>query len=197
MKFKCAFPNCNYETENRQLIELHHFIPKEIQSEANIRINNNVTIPLCPNHHKLIFHPLVNSGQHSIKNENSLEITNVTNSNKGKCIIFKDINGNEIITYPEYECKPIEPIYVSYWCAIGGLIMDKVYDCTDIDLSCLIEHDRMFISGMHVYYVYEKRKDALNVLLNIIENYMKTSINEHDALIKNARNSWKIIKNAI
>ena len=109
-------------------------------------------------HHKLIFHPLVNSGQHSIKNENSLEITNVTNSNKGKCIIFKDINGNEIITYPEYECKPIEPIYVSYWCAIGGLIMDKVYDCTDIDLSCLIEHDRMFISGMHVYYVYEKRK---------------------------------------
>lgn len=58
----------------------------------------------------------------------------------------------------------------------------------------------MFISGMYVYYVYyvyEKRKDALNVLLNIIENYMKTSINEHDALIKNARNSWKIIKNAI
>jgi hypothetical protein len=106
VKFKCVFPNCNYETENRQLIELHHVIPKEIQYESNIKINKKVTIPLCPNHHKLIFHPLVNSGQHSIKNENSLEIVNVTNSNKGKCIVFKDINGNEIITYPEYECKP-------------------------------------------------------------------------------------------
>lgn len=93
--YKCWWPECTYCTDSRSKIDFHHVTPKEI----NPHKNNKVTIPLCKTHHALIYHPATNSGQHSIKTDESLSIQMVTNSTAGKVIIYEDMSGNDITYY--------------------------------------------------------------------------------------------------
>lgn len=88
----CHFPGCEYCTESRSKIELHHIVPKELWP----RLNQKVTLSFCPTHHRLIFHPECKSGPHSKASEDSLEILGIYKTSKGYTVGFKDMNGNEI-----------------------------------------------------------------------------------------------------
>ena len=90
--FICYFPGCTYKTEDRSKIEFHHIIPRELWP----RLNQNVTLTLCPTHHRLIYHPESTSGPHSIQSKDSLSIDGIYKTNKGYAVIYKDINDQEI-----------------------------------------------------------------------------------------------------
>lgn len=87
----CHFPGCDYCTELRSKIELHHIIPKELWP----RLNQNVTLSFCPTHHRLIYHPECKSGPHSIQSENSLEILGIYKTTKGYSVGYKNKDGIE------------------------------------------------------------------------------------------------------
>lgn len=91
--FKCSFPGCDYVTEDRSKIDFHHIVPKEIRK-------TKITIPLCKNHHSLIFHPLATSGQHSIKVDKSLEVDGLFESTHGKAIKYKRNDGTKFFYLP-------------------------------------------------------------------------------------------------
>ena len=93
MKYKCSFPNCGYVTEKRSKIEFHHITPQEV-------IRSSVTLPFCPTHHRLIYHPLASSGCHSSQTNDSLEIVGLFESTHGKAIHYKDLNGKMFYYIP-------------------------------------------------------------------------------------------------
>lgn len=97
MKYRCHYPKCTYETDNRSLIELHHIKPRELDPSPL----NKVTVPLCPTCHKLIFHPLVESGQHKINTEKSLQILGIFKSTHGNAVQYKDFKGKEFFYFPD------------------------------------------------------------------------------------------------
>ena len=82
MTYRCIFPNCQYETDDRSLIEFHHIHPKEL----GVRLNREVTIPLCPTHHKMIYHPGATAGQHAERHEGSLSVVQVATTTTGKAV---------------------------------------------------------------------------------------------------------------
>lgn len=73
MKYKCHWPGCDFETEERSEIELHHIVPRELGP----RLNCHVKLSFCPTHHRMIFHPLSKHGHHSIKTDNKLIIHHI------------------------------------------------------------------------------------------------------------------------
>lgn len=96
MIYKCWFPGCKYETTVKSLIENHHITPREINSSPM----NKVTIPLCPVCHKLIYHPGVKSGQHTVNTEKSIKIISINASTHGKAVVYEDYNGKMWTYYP-------------------------------------------------------------------------------------------------
>ena len=102
----CHFPGCTYYTENRNKIDFHHIIPKELWP----RINQNVTISFCPTHHRLIFHPDCKSVMHSIQSNDSLEILGIYKNTHGYSILYKKADGTEFFEDfddKEYQIKTI------------------------------------------------------------------------------------------
>ena len=93
MIHKCYFPNCEYTTKSRSKIDYHHVLPQELG-------NSKITVPLCKNHHSLIFHPLATSGQHTIKTDESLEIIGIFESTHGKVVQYKDMKGDTFYYFP-------------------------------------------------------------------------------------------------
>ncbi len=87
----CHFPGCEYCTETRSKIELHHIVPKELWP----RLNQKVTLSFCPTHHRLIFHPECKSGPHSTKSDASLIIKGIFKSSTGYAVEYEDMNGND------------------------------------------------------------------------------------------------------
>lgn len=82
---------CDYQTENRSLIEYHHIVPKELEGSDN-SFNR---IYVCPNHHKTIYIDGSMSGIHSIKNNESIIIKGKFNSTEGKVLLIENIKGIE------------------------------------------------------------------------------------------------------
>jgi len=97
--YKCHFPNCPFSSESRSKIDHHHLTPREVDP------NTKITIPLCKNHHALIFHPKAKHGQHSINTSESIEILNIFKSTGGEALHYKDYNGNKF--YYFFESKDI------------------------------------------------------------------------------------------
>jgi len=94
MKYKCNFPLCEYSTTYRSKIDHHHIIPKEISKTTQ-------TIPLCKNHHSLIFHPDAKHGQHSINTTESIQILAVYNSTGGNTLCYQDYDGKAFYYFME------------------------------------------------------------------------------------------------
>lgn len=92
--YKCHFPNCDYQTELKSKIDLHHVVPKELNPKSRI------TIELCKTHHSYIYVPNSKYGQHSIKTDLSLEILGIYNSTDGKGIHYKDAKGKQFYYFP-------------------------------------------------------------------------------------------------
>lgn len=89
--FNCSFPNCDYKTDKKSLIDFHHIVPKEV----NPRKTNKVTVSLCKNHHAKIFHPDSKQGQHSRLHDDSIHIINLLESTNGKVLHYLDYKDNE------------------------------------------------------------------------------------------------------
>ena len=122
MKYKCVYPNCDYETNERSLIHFHHVVPRELKRKLNRRL----TLPFCPIHHNLIFHPDAQSGQHSEIREGSLVIEQVAPTNTGKAIIYRDMAGNEITVNVDVRKVTAGTISVLRWDIVNGLTEEEL-----------------------------------------------------------------------
>lgn len=190
MRYKCCFPGCNYETNSRSLIEFHHIHPRELFVQHSSR----VTIPLCPTHHKLIFHPDATSGQHAEKFDESMIVKTVTNSTKGKCVIFVDMKGVE---HPSYlDDIPEENIYFMTWDLVHGIVTGGTETLED-GLLDRVERDGYFDSSATIYYMPGKEAKAKELLANHIADYMKRTKSEFDSALEKARNDWKLLKQGL
>ena len=190
MQYKCCFPGCNYETNSRSLIEFHHIHLRELFVQHSSR----VTIPLCPTHHKLIFHPAATSGQHAEKFDESMIVKTVTNSTKGKCVIFEDMKGVEHTTY--LEDIPEENINFVMWDIVHGIVTG-VAESLDEGILDRVERDGYFDSGSTIYYMPSKEAKAKELLANHIAEYMKKTKSEFDSALEKARNDWKLLKQGL
>lgn len=190
MSYKCCFPGCPYETASRPLIEFHHTHLRE----AGNRLGKGVTIPLCPTHHKLIYHPEATSGQHAEKFEESMMVKAVTNSTKGMCVIFEDMKGNEHISYLDE--IPEESFSFMMWDILHGIVTG-VTQSLDEGILDRVERDGYFASGATVYYVDGKEAKAKELLANHVAEYMKKAKSEFDSALEKARNDWKLLKQGL
>ena len=89
MRYKCQF--CKYQTNTRSRIHVHHIIPREAggsNKEGNL-------VYLCPTHHSMIYSEYSKSGIHSIKDEESIQITRWYFSTAGWVLGYIDKNGQE------------------------------------------------------------------------------------------------------
>lgn len=97
MDYKCSWPGCSYCTLDRSKIDLHHVIPRCLDRSRR----NTLTVPLCPTHHAMIYHPLVKHGRHSQLSEGSLEILAILKSTDGEVIHYRNpLSGREFFFDP-------------------------------------------------------------------------------------------------
>ena len=91
-QYHCQFPLCNYQTNERSQIHIHHIKPKE-QSGSDDKWN---TIWTCPNHHSKIYIPNA-YGIHATRGEDSIEV--ICWRNNGMILEYKDIKGNTLYSF--------------------------------------------------------------------------------------------------
>ena len=186
LKYRCVFPGCNYETDERRLIEFHHVNPKELR----VKLNKDVTIELCPVHHKMIYHPLATSGQHAIKDEHSLSVVQVANTTTGKAVIFRDMAGHEITV--EVDSRPPKPsaIYALSWSLVGGIAEQEVDDC-DSYVEQQVDMRGFHQVGNTIYYNSAHCTVAHELLKAYITQYMVTAKAEFFAALAKARADYR------
>lgn len=94
-KYKCEFPDCDYETTVRRDIDEHHIVPKSMGG-SDKGFNK---VYLCPNHHRKIYVEGCEHGFHSQITIDSIQIINIYKSTDGKVIHYKDVKNNEYAYY--------------------------------------------------------------------------------------------------
>lgn len=186
MKYKCVFPNCPYETDNRALMEFHHVNPRELK----VKLNKDIEIPLCPNHHKLIFHPETKAGQHSRQYDNSLSVVQVTNTTTGQAVIFRDIDGREITVYVDVRHPKSDAIYELRWSPLSGIVETEPEE-VDSYVETQVDSRGYFQAGNRVYFSPSNRHFARELLKQYITQYMIRAKNEYEKFLERARNDWK------
>lgn len=186
MKYHCVFPNCTYETDDRSLIDFHHTHLRELGNQ----LNKDVEIPLCPVHHKLIFHPDATSGQHSIKHDNSLMVTQVTNTTTGQAVIFEDMTGHKITVTIDVKPPKASAIYELKWNLIDGITESEVDTC-DSYVEAQVDAKGYCQVGNRVYFAPGKRQVARDLLKGYITTYMVQTKSEYNNALDKARADWK------
>lgn len=186
MKYKCVFPDCDYETDNRALMEFHHINPKELK----VKLNKDIEIPLCPNHHKLIFHPETKAGQHSRQYENSLSVVQVTNTTTGQAVIFKDIDGREITVFVDVRHPKSDAIYELKWDLLHGITESEPSEVDSL-VETQVDTKGYCQMGSRVYFSPSNRHVAKDLMKQYITQYMIRTKNEYERALANARAVWK------
>ena len=186
MKYRCVFPGCGYETDERSLIEIHHVNPRELKR----KLNKDLELPFCPTHHKLIFHPESGSGQHSIAHDNSLSVVQVANTTTGKAVIFKDMQGREITVCIDTRMPKADAIYEIRWDILKGIqeseppeIDSYVENQVDAKGYCQV--------GCKVFFSPGNRHVARDLLKQYITQYMIRAKNEYEGALAKARADYK------
>lgn len=185
--YKCCFPGCNYETDNRSLIEYHHIHLRE----AGNRLGKKVTIPLCPNHHDLIYHEEATAGQHAEKHPESMIVKLVTNTNRGKCVIFEDMQGNEHSV--DFDTTPSDTILCLHWDLVHGITHDMPEDVDEVSLRQVDDYG-FCDDGCNVYYTEDYETVAKALLSKHIAAYMEKAKSEFDSALERARSDWKALR---
>ena len=185
-KYRCVFPNCDYETDDRSLIEFHHINPKELK----VKLNKDVTIPLCPVHHKMIYSPWSNAGQHSRQYQNSLSVAQVTNTTTGQAVIFRDTAGREITVCIDVRPPKADAIYELKWSPLGG-IQESEPETVDSYVESQVDAKGYCQVGNSVYFSPGNRHFAQELLKQYIAQYMIRAKNEYEKFLERARNDWK------
>ena len=85
---------CDFKTENRNNIESHHIVPKELKG-SNKKFNR---VMLCGKCHSMIYVDGSKSGIHSIKNEDSFIIKGWFSSTSGKVLLIENKGVEDFIT---------------------------------------------------------------------------------------------------
>ena len=187
MTYRCVFPNCTYETDDRSLIEFHHIHPKEL----GVVLNRDVTIPLCPTHHKLIYHPGSKSGQHAVMHGDSLSVVQVANTTAGKAVIFSDSCGHEITVTVDVTTPRPDAIYSLRWDLVHGVSeRDETVEC-DSYVEAQVDLKGYCQVGNAVYFSPGNRHFAAELLKKHIENYMVQAKAEYENALARARADWK------
>lgn len=88
MRYLCNL--CEYSTENKKEIDIHHIIPRELGGNNNIENK----IHLCPNCHRKIYIPESKKGLHSKKTNNSIQLIQKRFSTIGYLLEYIDEFGN-------------------------------------------------------------------------------------------------------
>lgn len=173
------------------MIEFHHIHPREL----NVGLNHAVTIPLCPTHHKLIYHPDATSGQHAIKHAGSLSVVQVCNTNTGYAVIFNDAVGAEITVCIDTKDTVSADIYAATWNIVGGIRERKCEDEVDADTERTVDRLGYAVRGSTVYFSREYRSAAYAALAQWVVGYMTRCKAEYESVLTRARNDYrKIIK---
>ncbi len=186
MKYRCLFPDCTYETDNRALMEFHHVNPRELK----VKLNKDIEIPLCPNHHKLIFHPETKAGQHSRQYENSLSVAQVTNTTTGQAVIFKDIDGREITVFVDVRPPKADAIYELKWDLLHGITESEPSEVDSL-VETQVDSKGYCQMGNRVYFSPSNRHVAKDLIKQYITQYMIRAKNEYERALANARAVWK------
>ena len=186
MKYRCLFPNCNYETDDRSLIEFHHIHPKEL----GVKLNKDVTIPLCPVHHKMIYHPGASAGQHSVCHPDSLSVVQVTNTSTGKAVIFRDISGKELTVSVDVRTPKADAIYELKWDLLNG-IRESEPEEVDSYVESQVDSKGYCQVGSKIYFAPGSRHVARDLLKQYITQYMIRTKNEYENALTRARADWK------
>jgi hypothetical protein len=186
MKYHCVFPDCQYETDDRSLIEFHHIHPKEL----GVKLNKDVTIPLCPTHHKMIYYPGSKSGQHSVQKEGSLTVVQVATTTSGKAVIFRDVAGNDITVSIDVKRPKPDAIYVLKWDLVHGIAESEVDEC-DSYAEVQVDAKGYCQAGNAVYFSPGHRHIAADLLKKHIEHYMIQTKSEYENALAKARADWK------
>ena len=185
-KYRCVFPGCGYETDDRRLIEFHHIKPRELGNT----LNRDVTIPLCPTHHKLIYCPESTAGQHSRMDCNSLSVVQVTNTTAGKAVIFCDMNGHEITVTVDNRVPKPSAIYCISWSIVTGISEAEEVDC-DSYVESQVDTRGYCQVGNRVFYSPYYCQVAHDLLKAYIVQYMTVVKAEHDAALQKARQDYR------
>lgn len=97
-EYICHWPGCSIHTSDRNQIEFHHIIPRELGN----RLNCHVTLSFCPTHHRMIWHPECKKGPHSINSPNKLQILHIYPvAPEGYAVEYKDFNDKVFFEYFE------------------------------------------------------------------------------------------------
>lgn len=188
-EYRCCFPGCSYRTESRNLIEFHHVHPREL---GNV-LSKNVTIALCPTHHKMIYHPDATHGQHSVAHPGSMTVVQVARTSTGKCVIFRDSNGTEITVDVDSGTAKRYAIYCLSWDLVHGIRDREVTDC-DEGIAATVDRQGYFQDGNSVYYSAGSRQVAADLLAAAVAQYMSRTKGEYESALDRARSDWKRLK---
>lgn len=186
--YRCCFPGCKYETDNRSLIEFHHIHPREL---GNV-LSKNVTVELCPTHHKLIFHPGATHGQHAVEHDGSMTIVQVAQTSTGKSVIFRDSNGTEISVDIDTVTPKKYAIYCISWDLVHGIADQEDPECPE-NITKIVDTQGYYHAGARVYYSPSNRGVAADLLASHIVQYMTRTKSEYDLALDRARKDWKLL----
>ena len=188
MKYRCVYPDCTYETDERSLIEFHHVNPRELKK----KLNKDLEIPLCPTHHKMIFHPESNAGQHSVRHPDSLSVAQVTNTTTGQAVIFKDMQGREITVCIDTRIPKADAIYELRWDILNG-IRESEPEELDSYVEAQVDAKGYCQVGGKVYFSPGNRHVARDLLKQYITQFMIRTKNEYETALGRARADWRTL----
>ncbi len=188
MKYRCVYPNCTYETDERSLIEFHHVNPRELKK----KLNKDLEIALCPTHHKMIFHPESNAGQHSVMHPDSLSVVQVTNTTTGQAVIFKDMQGREITVCIDTRIPKADAIYELRWDILNG-IRESEPEELDSYVEAQVDAKGYCQVGGKVYFSPGNRHVARDLLKQYITQFMIRTKNEYETALGRARADWRTL----
>ena len=87
--YKCQFPGCEFETDDRMQIEKHHIIPKSL---GGVHAGKN-RIWVCRKCHARIYIPGMTKGIHHKNNKSKIEILRWMLSSGGGVLEYKTFDG--------------------------------------------------------------------------------------------------------
>ena len=93
--YQCMFPGCDYQVKDREKIDNHHIVPKELGG-SDKHFNR---ILLCPVHHRCVYVPSAKVGLHSFKREGAIIIQGYMKSTAGKGLIYTNCDDGKEYVY--------------------------------------------------------------------------------------------------
>ena len=83
-------------------------------------------------------------------------------------------------------------MFKANWSILNGLTLDIPCEFSEEILANL--SNGVYADGNTVYYIPSARVKARELLRSYIKGYMNQCVNEHEKVLEQARNDWKLCK---